>query len=79
MRFIKEFDNSFCQTSIYSFNNKFIIKFEAGMLEQTIKISELDVSGLVDIEMALTESFYAGVLERFRQMEKAVDEAFFGF
>ena len=70
MRFVKDISNSYCKTSLYVFNNKYIIKFEAGLLEQSYKVSEFDVSGDAEVEEMLTDAFYAGVIERFKAMAK---------
>lgn len=53
------------------FNNKYIIKFEAGLLEQVYKVSEFDVSGDEEVIEMLTEAFFALVIQRFKEM--AVD------
>jgi hypothetical protein len=50
------------------FNNKYIIKFEAGLLEQVYKVSEFDVSGDQEVIEMLSEAFYARVIERFKEM-----------
>ncbi len=68
MRFIKDIPNNFCKTSLYLFNNKYIIKFEAGLLEQVYKISEMDVAGEQEVLEMLTDAFYARVLNRFQEM-----------
>jgi len=71
MRFVKDIPNSYCKTSLYVFNNKYIIKFEAGLLEQVYKVSEFDVSGDEEVIEMLTEAFFALVIQRFKEM--AVD------
>lgn len=58
---------------LFSFNNKFIIKFEAGNLEQIYKVSELDVSSEEDIEEMLGDTFMKNVMERFRLMSEDLD------
>ena len=50
------------------FNNKYIIKFEAGLLEQVYKVSEFDVSGDDEVVEMLNEAFYAKVIQRFKDM-----------
>lgn len=68
MKFIKEIPNNYCKAGLYYWNNKFIIKFEAGMYEQTYKISEMEVSGEDEIEEMLGDTFMERVVERFKQM-----------
>ncbi|WP_341225123.1 hypothetical protein [uncultured Arcticibacterium sp.] len=50
------------------FNNKYIIKFEAGLLEQVYKVSEMDVSGDEEVLGMMTDAFYAKVIQRFKDM-----------
>ncbi|WP_370450918.1 hypothetical protein [Olivibacter sp. XZL3] len=50
-------------------NQKFIVKFEQGTLEQVYKISELDVTdGVNGVFQILDEEFVQGVVERFAAM-----------
>ncbi len=73
MRLIKDIENDYCKATLYSFNNKYIIKFEAGNLEQIFKVSELDVSGQDDIEEMLGDTFMKKVMERFKDMYEDFD------
>lgn len=68
MRFVKEIPNPYCKTSLYVFNNKYIIKFEAELLEQVYKVSEMDVSGEKEVLEMMTDAFYARVIQRFKDM-----------
>lgn len=74
MRFIKEIPNDYCKASLYSFNNKFILKLEAGMYEQIYKVSEMDVSSADDIEEMLGDTFMKKVVERFKEMDADFEE-----
>jgi hypothetical protein len=73
MRFVKNIENDFCKAELYQFNNKYIIKFEAGMLEQIYKVSEFDVSGEEDIDEMLGDNFLKKVVDRFKDMENDFD------
>ncbi|MGR3809530.1 hypothetical protein [Jiulongibacter sp. NS-SX5] len=68
MRFIKDIPNKYCKTSLYSFNNKYIIKFEAGLMEQVFKVSEMDVTGQEEVEEMFNDVFYARLVKRFESM-----------
>lgn len=68
MKFIKEIPNNFCKASLFAWNNKFILKFEAGMYEQTYKVNEYDVSGEDEIEEMLGDTFLEKVVSRFKAM-----------
>lgn len=70
MKFIKEIPNNYCKASLFAWNNKFIIKFEAGMYEQTYKVNEYDVSGEDEIEEMLGDTFMEKVIKRFKEMSE---------
>ena len=58
-------------------NQKFIIKFEQGTLEQSYKISETDIIGGVNgIFELIDESFIKQVVEQFGVMRKSFLEAY---
>jgi len=70
MRVIAELPHPECKISIFSMNQKYIIKFEQGTIEQSYKLAELDLSGggVNDVFEILDEEFIATVIERFRIM-----------
>lgn len=74
MRYIKDIPNEYCKTSLYSFNNKFIIKFEGGAYEQVYKVDEMDVSSIDEVEEMLGDSFYKTVIGRFESMQTDFEE-----
>ena len=59
-------------------NQKYIIKFEQGTLEQSYKLSELDLTGggADEIFQLLDEEFIATVVERFKSMRTDFSAAF---
>ena len=60
-----------CTATIYKWNSKFLLKFELDGLEQTYKISELDVAGIEDIKILLNDQqFLTSVSERFLAMQQ---------
>jgi hypothetical protein len=70
MRFIKDIPNDFCKAGLYSFNNKYVIRFEAGMYEQIYKVSELDISGEEEIEEIFKKEFLEKIANRFKEMDQ---------
>ena len=68
MRYIKEISHPAFRIGLYFWNNKYLIKIEAGLYEQTYKISEMDVSSDEDVIQLLDEPFMQRVNERFGQM-----------
>lgn len=43
MRIVSEIPHEDCRITIFSWNGKYLIKYEQGPLEQTYKVSEWDV------------------------------------
>jgi len=70
MRVVKEFTQEEIRISIFSWNNKYIIKFEFGPLEQTFKASEMDILEENDLEAFLKGDFFEKVKQRFQEMGK---------
>jgi hypothetical protein len=59
-------------------NQKYIVKFEQGTLEQSYKLSELDLSGggVNEIFQILDEEFINTVVERFKDMRTDFNSAY---
>lgn len=68
MRYISDIPDSRFKIGLYAWNNKYIVKIEAGMLEQTYKISELDVTGPDEVRAMLDEAFLDAVALTFQKM-----------
>jgi len=70
MRVVAELPHPDCKITIFSMNQKYIVKFEQGTLEQSYKLSELDLSGggVNDVFEILDEEFIAAVVARFSNM-----------
>lgn len=78
MRIIAELPHPQCKISIFNMNQKYIIKFEQGSLEQSYKLSELDLSGggVNEIFQIIDEAFITTVVERFKLMRTDFSEAY---
>lgn len=71
MKIIGEIPHPSCKITLFSWNNKFIVKFERDNLEQTYKVSEYDLSGEENLkELIASEMFMEKVLRRFDQMDQ---------
>ncbi|MBE8720569.1 hypothetical protein C4F40_07520 [Sphingobacterium sp. Ka21] len=69
MRILAELPHPDCKISIFGMNQKYIIKFEQGTLEQSYKLAETDVIGGVNgIFEFLDETFIKQVLVNFANM-----------
>lgn len=73
MRVIKEFSEKGIRISIFSWNNKYLLKFEQGMIEQTYKISELDVFNEEDLSQFISDSFLDEIQKRFDEMHQSLN------
>ncbi|WP_316849139.1 hypothetical protein [Pedobacter agri] len=78
MRVIAELPHPECKISIFSMNQKYIVKFEQGTFEQSYKLAELDLSGggVNDVFKILDETFIVSVIERFKQMRSDFTAAY---
>jgi hypothetical protein len=69
MRVVAELPRPDCKITIFSMNMKYIVKFEQGLLEQTYKLSELELTdGVNSVFQILDENFIQAVLARFKLM-----------
>lgn len=77
MRTVAELPHPDCKITIFSMNQKFIIKFEQGVLEQTYKISELDITdGVNGVFQLIDEEFITHILSVFKSMNQGFIEAY---
>jgi len=78
MRVIAELPHPDCKITLFNMNQKYIIKFEQGTLEQSYKLSELDLTGggANEIFQLLDEEFIASVVERFKSMRTDFSAAY---
>lgn len=77
MRILAELPHASFRISIFGMNQKFIVKFEQGTLEQVYKIAETDVIGGIDgIFEMLDETFLKEVETTFAAMRRNFIEAY---
>lgn len=70
MRYIKDIPHQHFKISIYQWNNKYIIKVESGMYEQTYKIDEYEAASVAEIEKCMDKSFLESIAMKFREMDE---------
>ena len=70
MRVVNEFTKNGIKISLFSWNNKYLLKFEQGMIEQTFKISEMDIVEENDLAIFYSDDFLANVQKRFDEMHQ---------
>ncbi len=75
MRNLGEIMHPACKISLFSFNQKFIVKFEQGFVEQTLKFEHLEFDrGEVELRERLNETFILSVVESFKDMHALRDK-----
>ena len=77
MRVIKEIPLSDLKVTIYNWNNKYLVKLEQGLLEQTFKVPETEITSEQDLEALLSEDFLNKARQRFRDMMEDLQAALF--
>lgn len=75
MRVVRELSHPDFKITIFSWNNRYLIKLEEGLLEQTFKIPEMDVSSDEDVVSLLDAEFLHQAAVLFRQMGQSLHEA----
>ena len=74
MRVVKEINTAHSKVTIFSWNGKFLIKFEQGDLEQTYKVDELDLISESDLDALTSEEFLKEINENFKSMSKTLNK-----
>jgi hypothetical protein len=75
MRIVGEVPHPELKITLLSWNNRYLVKFEQGYLEQTYKIDQFDVSGDEAVKLILDTTFLDSVSQRFRAMDQDWSEA----
>jgi len=80
MRIIAELPHPEFKISILNMNQKYIVKIEQASLEQSYKISEMDLTdGVNSIFELLDEEFLKKVSARFAEMRKDYSDAYYRY
>ncbi len=75
MRVVKEIPHPDCKITIFQWNNKYLIKLEAGPFEQTFKVNETDLSSEEDLNKIMNEDFISDAMARFADMSRSIADA----
>ncbi|MES3018891.1 MAG: hypothetical protein V4721_13980 [Bacteroidota bacterium] len=77
MRVVAELPHPDCKITIFSMNQKFIIKLEKGIFEQIYKLAELDIpDGVNGVFQILDTEFMKSATERFDTMRADFNSAY---
>lgn len=72
MRVVKEVTLGEIRVSIFSWNSKYIFKYELGPMEQTFKVSEMDILEESELAGFLEGEFLEEVQGRFKEMGESL-------
>jgi hypothetical protein len=72
MRVVKEVTLGEIRVSIFSWNSKYIFKYELGPMEQTFKVSETDILEEAELDAFLEGEFLEEVNQRFKEMGESL-------
>ena len=75
MRVVGEIAHPELKITIYHWNNRYLIKLEAGLFEQTYKIQEYDVDSEEAVKKLVTDEFIRSAIDRFNQMAESLHES----
>lgn len=75
MRVVREISHPDCKITIFSWNNRYLIKLEQGVLEQTYKIPEHDLVSEEDLMTLLDAEFLHQAARHFQDMGRSLYEA----
>ena len=78
MRIVGEIPHPHCKITLYSWNNRYLIKVEKNHLEQTFKVDQFELSSENELHELVNEAFIQKAVARFDDMEKSMAEAMQG-
>lgn len=71
MRIIGYIEHPSLNITVFNMDNKFSIKFESGMYEQTYKLRQMpSINGIEEIKQLVDEPFIAEVLKEFSVLNR---------
>ncbi|HRH58524.1 MAG TPA: hypothetical protein PLS10_12800 [Chitinophagales bacterium] len=77
MRIVGQIEHPVIKITVMQMNNRYVLKLEANMLEQTYKFNEDDnLRTMADIEKIVDETFLNECIKRFSDMNKSRGEAY---
>mgnify|MGYP000111892675 CR=1 FL=1 len=75
MRIVGEIPHPSCKITIFSWNNRYLIKLEKNHLEQTFKIDQFDITHENDLYKVIDDTFIQQTVQRFSEMAVSLKEA----
>ncbi len=72
MRVVGEIPHPELKITIFHWNNRYLIKLEAGLFEQTFKIHEYDLASEEEVKKLVDEAFITSAMTRFNEMAQSL-------
>ncbi|HEX6223162.1 MAG TPA: hypothetical protein VFZ52_02055 [Chryseolinea sp.] len=69
MRIVGEIPHDVCKITLFAWNNRYLIKLEMGLLEQTYKVNQFDIAAESDLYKIVDESFITKAIKSFEEMD----------
>jgi len=70
MRVVKESTINDIRITVFSWNNKYLVKYEQGFIEQTYKINELDLENEEGLSAFFKDDFLKKIQEKMDEMHQ---------
>lgn len=75
MRIVREIPHRSCKITLFSWNNRYLIKLEQGFLEQTFKVDQFDFQQDEEVLRILDDDFIQQAILRFGDMAQSLHAA----
>lgn len=75
MRVIGEIPHPDCKITLFSWNNRYLIKLERNMMEQTFKVDQFELNSEGDLVRMINPDFINAALHTFGEMEATLIRA----
>jgi hypothetical protein len=75
MRVIGNIQHPEIKITLFHWNNKYLIKLETDLLEQTFKIPEYDLTTETELNQVVNPQFLEAAMNRFNDMSKNLQDA----
>ena len=75
MRIVGEIPHDVCKITLFAWNNRYLIKLEMGLLEQTYKVNQFDIAAEAELYKIVNESFITDAIKRFQDMDNSLQIA----
>ncbi len=75
MRVVGEIPHPQLKITIFNWNNRYLIKLEAGSFEQTFKVSEFDVTSEEEVRNMVDSEFLKEAEARFNDMSQSLQKS----